>query len=106
SSAPWVLTVGASTQDGKRFEEAIEIVSPDDIAGRIAMREASFTPRLETECAIEGDLVLADDGVATPGAGLSGSTRDACEPLIDDADDAIVLIERGQCDFAVKLGHA
>src|SRR5690606_20362322 len=106
SSAPWVLTVGAATQSGKLFEEAIEITSPDDLAGLIAMREASFTPRLDPDRAIEGPLVLADDGVGSVGAGLGGSPRDACEPLRVDADDSIVLIERGQCEFAVKLAHA
>src|SRR5690606_35754912 len=105
SSAPWVLTVGAASQSGTLFEEAIEIVAPDDLAGRIAMREASFTPRLDPERAIEARLVLADDGVGT-GPPFGGSVRDACEPLAGGAGGTIVLIERGGCDFAVKLRHA
>src|SRR5690606_3798319 len=47
SSAPWVLTVAASTQTGTRFDEAVEITAPADLAGRIAMREARFTPQLD-----------------------------------------------------------
>ncbi len=104
SSAPWVLTVGASTQQGTRFREAIEVTSPDALAGRILMREASFTPRLSAERAIEAALILADDGAA--GGSLGGSERDACQPLVNDLDGAIALIERGQCGFAVKLQHA
>src|SRR5690606_29653441 len=105
SSAPWVLTVGAASQGGTLFTEAIEITSPADMAGLIPMREASFTPRLDTERAIEAALVLADDGVGT-GTPFGGSVRDACEPLSGNVGGAVVLIERGQCDFAVKLGHA
>jgi len=105
SSAPWVLTVGASTQGGTLFEEAVEITAPEDLAGLVPMREASFTPRLDPERAIEARLVLADDGVGTTGA-FGGSVRDACEPLTGNVAGAVVLIERGNCDFVVKLGHA
>ncbi|MFO7287774.1 MAG: S8 family serine peptidase, partial [Gammaproteobacteria bacterium] len=108
SSAPWVLTVGASTQGGTRFEEAIEITAPSDLARRIPMREAGFTPRLSSTRAIEAAVVLVDDGVDTTPMGGQGSVRDACEPIAnaDDLEGAIALIERGQCDFDVKLRHA
>lgn len=111
SSAPWVLTVAASTRDATTLEEAIEVVEPSDLAGRMAMREAGFTPRLDTRDAVEGELVLADDGVGANGSGGSGGTntasvRDACEPLDNDLEGAIALIERGGCDFEIKLQHA
>ncbi|HEX7079791.1 MAG TPA: S8 family serine peptidase [Gammaproteobacteria bacterium] len=108
SSAPWVLTVAAATQTGTRFDEAIEITSPDDLEGRIAMREASFTPRLDRNRAIEGALVLVDDEVESSAGGVPGSTRDACEPLAnaDDLAGEIALIERGGCDFEVKIARA
>jgi subtilisin family serine protease len=105
SSAPWVLTVAASTQSGTRFEEAIEITAPNDLAGRVAMREARFTPRLDGSKAVEGAVVLVDDGQGSLSDGRRGSERDACEPLVNASDIAgeIALIERGGCDFQVKL---
>ncbi|MGD8809402.1 MAG: S8 family serine peptidase [Gammaproteobacteria bacterium] len=108
SSAPWVLTVAASTQDGTGYEEAIEITAPDDIAGRIAMREATFTRSLRSGAIAETAIVLADDGIETPGSGTTGTTRDACEPLVNGGavGGRIVLIQRGACNFDVKLQHA
>lgn len=105
SSAPWVLTVGASTQTGTRYEEGIEVTAPSDLAGRLSMREASFTRPLADAGAIEGDLVLADDGQDVLGDGGIGSLYDACEPLVDEGAfaGAIALVERGGCDFLVKL---
>ena len=34
SSAPWVLTTAASTQDGEFFDDGIEITAPADLAER------------------------------------------------------------------------
>lgn len=102
SSAPWVLTVAASTQSGTSFAEAIEITAPSDIAGRKLMREASFTPRLVESATIAAAVVLVDDGQdAIPG----GTTRDACEPIENAAavSGAVALIERGGCEFQRKL---
>jgi subtilisin family serine protease len=108
SSAPWVLTVGASTQSGTLFDEAIRVTAPEDIAGVIPMREASFTPKLTSEDPIEEALVEVDDGQVTRSNGSAGSVRDACEPVQngDDLDGRIALIERGGCEFTVKLMHA
>jgi len=108
SSDPWVLTVAASTQDGTGYEEAIEITAPSDIAGLLAMREATFTRPLRSGSISATAVLLADDAVETPGGGATGSTRDACEPLVNGADvrGHIVLIQRGVCNFDVKLGHA
>lgn len=108
SSAPWVLTTGASTQDGEFFDDAIEITAPADLAEAIVMREASFTPPLSTDDEIEERLVLADDGVGARDGTAAGSTRDACEPLVneDEMDGRVALIERGGCEFQVKIGNA
>ena len=40
SSAPWVLTTAASTQDGELFDDAIEITAPTDLTDTLVMREA------------------------------------------------------------------
>jgi len=107
-SAPWVLTVAASTQTGTRYEQAIEVTAPASVAGLAPMREARFTPALEERGPIEAAVVLADDGQSRLGDGTAGSTRDACEPLRNGGElsGAIALIERGGCTFQLKLEHA
>jgi subtilisin family serine protease len=108
SSAPWVLTTAASTQDGELFDDGIEITAPADLAGTIPMREASFTPPLEPDEPIEEALVLADDGQAAGSGTAAGSTRDACQPLRASQAMAgrVALIERGSCEFQVKIANA
>jgi subtilisin family serine protease len=108
SSAPWVLTAAASTQEGELFDEAIEITAPENLAGSIAMREASFTPPLSRDEPIEEALVVVDDGQSQLDGGGTGTRRDACQPLVNDAevDGHIALIERGGCEFQLKLQHA
>jgi subtilisin family serine protease len=108
SSAPWVLTTAASTQDGEFFDDGIEITAPADLASAIVMREASFTPPLTRDEPVEGELVTADDGVATRSGTAAGSVRDACEPLVNATamNGRIALIERGGCEFQVKIGYA
>ncbi len=105
SGAPWVLTVGASTQSGGRFEEAIEVTDPETLAQLMTMKEASFTPPLRDQNPVEEQLVLVDDGQAFLSDGSPGSVRDACEALENAVDflGRIALIERGGCDFQVKL---
>src|SRR5690606_7656062 len=110
SSAPWVLTVAASSQEAELHDEAIEVTAPGNVAGKYSMREATFTPALprDVDGAIEAQVVVADDGQSTLAGGGSGSVRDACEPLLNDADvdGRIVLIARGGCEFQLKLQHA
>lgn len=105
SSAPWVLTVAATTQNATRYEEGLEVLSPPPLAGLVGMREASFTPQLLGHAPVEGALALVDDGQEVLGEGGQGSTRDACEPLVNAALVAgkIALVERGGCLFDFKL---
>jgi subtilisin family serine protease len=105
SSAPWVLTVAATTQNATRYEEGLEVVSPPALAGLVTMREASFTRQLLGHPAVEGALALVDDGQEVIGEGGQGTTRDACEPLINAAllHGRIALLERGGCLFDAKL---
>lgn len=104
-SAPWVITVAASTQSGRRSEPAIEITEPDLLDSLLPMREASFTTQLSTLDVVEAPLVLADDGVSTLEGGGTGSIYDACEPLLNDGDlsGSVALIVRGGCTFEHKL---
>ncbi len=105
SGAPWVLTVGASTQSGRRVEEAMEVTAPERLVQLMVIKEASFTPPLRDRDPVEADLWLVDDGQAFLSDGSPGSTRDACEALENAADlqGRIALIERGGCLFQVKL---
>jgi subtilisin family serine protease len=107
SGAPWVLTVAASTQTGNRFEEAIEVTAPESLAQLLSMKEASFTPELRGADPIEGELRLVDDGQDFLVDGSPGSPRDACEALEngDELTGRIALLERGGCDFQVKLAR-
>ncbi|HEY5623216.1 MAG TPA: S8 family serine peptidase [Gammaproteobacteria bacterium] len=105
SGAPWVLTVGASTQSGARFEEAIEITEPESLVQLMTMKEASFTPPLRDNTPVTAELALVDDGQSNLSDGSPGSIRDACEDLenAEAMSGRIALIERGGCDFQVKL---
>jgi subtilisin family serine protease len=105
SSSPWVLTAAASTQTGEFFDDAIEVTSPAELADALPMREASFTPPLPREDPIEERLVLADDG---QGGSADGSSRDACQALVnaDEAEGNVVLVERGNCEFQIKIANA
>ncbi len=100
AGSPAVITVGASTRDGESNAEAIEISAPTNLAGRYAVKEAFFTPPLEDVDPIEASLVLVDDDTET--------VNDACEPLVngDEISGNIAFIQRGRCDFDVKVSHA
>ncbi len=108
AGGPWVLTTGGSTRDGETSIEAMQINAPATLAGRYAVREASFTPPLEDVDPIAGLLVLADDGEDVLPSGDPGTTADACEELINVTAlaDNIALIQRGGCDFDIKVLNA
>ena len=105
---PWAITAAASTREGETSLEALEIDAPANIAGRYAVREANFTPPISDRDPIEAAVVLADDDETTLADGGTGTTADACEPLVNDQQlgGAIVLIQRGGCDFDAKLVNA
>jgi subtilisin family serine protease len=105
---PAVITVAASTRNGQHSVEAMQVRSPPSIAGKYAVKEASFTPLLIDNDPIEGQLILVDDGDVTLPDGSSGTVIDACQPLINDSELSgnIALIQRGGCDFDVKIQNA
>ena len=105
AGGPWAITVAASTRDGETSVDAMQIDAPPSIAGKYAVKEANFTPPLRDSDPIEAELVLADDD---DDAGGTGTTADACEPLVNDSeiDGNIAFIERGGCNFDLKIQHA
>jgi subtilisin family serine protease len=105
AGGPWAITVAASTRDGETSVEAMQINEPPSIAGKYAVKEANFTPPLRDSDPIEAPLILADDGDDASG---TGTTADACEPLINDTEISgnIAFIERGGCNFDLKIQNA
>ena len=105
---PSVITVAASTRDGQHSVEAMKVNSPASVAGKYAVREASFTKPLIDVDPVEGTLVLVDDGDDTLPDGATGTAIDACQPLVNDSEISgnIAFIQRGGCDFDVKIENA
>jgi subtilisin family serine protease len=108
AGGPWIIAAGASSRDGEHSVEAIEVTAPASVAGRYAVREASFTPPLIDSGTLEGRLVLVDDNEDQLADGSGGTTFDACEPLVNGSEISgnIAFIQRGGCTFEVKIGHA
>ena len=108
AGGPWVITSAASSRDGQHSVEALEVTAPSSIAGRYAVKEAGFTPPLIDEGPLEGRLVLVDDDDDELEDGSPGTTFDGCEPLVNDSDLSgnIAFIQRGGCDFDVKIVNA
>ncbi|MCA9624078.1 MAG: M36 family metallopeptidase, partial [Myxococcales bacterium] len=55
---------------------------------------ASFGPQSYD---VTAPIVLADDG--------SGTSTDACEPLVNNVAGQMVLVDRGSCSFVVKIAN-
>ena len=105
AGGPWAITVGASTRDGETSVEAMQIDEPPSIAGKYAAKEANFTPPLRDSDPIEAPLILVDDDDDASG---TGTTADACEALVNDTEISgnIAFIERGGCNFDIKIRNA
>jgi len=108
AGGPWVIAAAASSRDGEHSVEAIEVAAPASVAGRYAVKEASFTPPLIDSGVLEGSLVLVDDDDEQLADGSDGTTFDACEPLVKGSEVSgnIAFIQRGGCAFEVKIAHA
>ncbi|MPZ90822.1 MAG: metalloprotease [Actinobacteria bacterium] len=75
----------------------VTIDPPSSAAGTYEASGAAFGPEFSTE-GVSGDIVLVDDGV--------GTTTDACEPLVGFPSGSIALLDRGICNFTVKVKNA
>jgi hypothetical protein len=74
----------------------VTIDPPSSAAGQYFASGAAFGPR-PTAVRLSGTIELVDDGV--------GTTSDGCEPFSLTAG-AIALIDRGNCNFTVKVANA
>jgi len=98
-TAPWVLTVAASSRAGSRFDEVLKTTAPASATGQFTMKEASFTPSLRSTGAVTGRVVLAQGGLSDPADGCALSNG-------ADLRDRIALIRRGECTFQEKVQRA
>ncbi len=75
------------------------VTAPSNIEGQYPSRTAAFGPVID-QTPFEGEVVLVDDEV--------GIRTDACEEIRNDADIAgkIAMIDRGDCQFGVKILNA
>ena len=76
---------------------AVTINSPGGIAGDYSAGGASFGAVLDGT-GITADFSLVDDG--------TGTTSDACEAVQNDLTGTIALIDRGSCEFGLKVLNA
>ncbi len=74
------------------------VLAPPSIGGSYEGQAAAFGPPLVTAGGTTGKLVVADDGV--------GATADACEPIVNNLDDKIAIVDRGICTFVAKVLNA
>jgi len=75
----------------------VTIDPPSSAAGTYQASGAAFGP-VFTNSGVSGNIVLVNDGV--------GSATDACEPLVGFPAGSIALLDRGSCDFTVKVKNA
>ncbi|HET7711329.1 MAG TPA: M36 family metallopeptidase [Thermoanaerobaculia bacterium] len=81
-----------------QYPNRVTVQAPSPIAGGYDATDAGFGPPL-TPIGVTGSVVLVNDG-----QGLN--TADGCEPLVGFPAGAIALIERGNCNFVVKVFNA
>ncbi|HEX2252833.1 MAG TPA: PA domain-containing protein [Thermoanaerobaculia bacterium] len=91
--------VTAAAPDVLGFEPAMVVESPAAIAGSYEAQAAAFGPPLDT-LGVTGSVVIALDGV--------GTATDGCEALTNGGavTGQIALIDRGTCNFSVKVANA
>jgi hypothetical protein len=76
----------------------LAVATPASIAGSYVLTAAAFGPSFAAAGAKSGALVLANDG--------TGTTLDACEPLVGFPAGAVAVVERGGCNFTIKVKGA
>jgi len=75
----------------------VTIDPPSSAAGTYQASGAAFGPEFSTQ-GVSGEIVLVNDGVET--------ATDACEPLVGFPAGSIALLDRGSCNFTVKVKNA
>jgi extracellular elastinolytic metalloproteinase len=79
------------------FSNNVRINAPPAIAGNYAASGAAFGPQLSDTGPITGDVTLVNDGTAP--------VTDGCQAF-DVPDGNIAMVDRGLCNFTVKVKNA
>jgi hypothetical protein len=80
----------------------VTIDPPSSAAGTYFASGAAFGPRPPAE-GLSGSIALVNDGESTPPA---GTPTDGCEPFVAFPAGSIALLDRGSCNFTVKVANA
>jgi hypothetical protein len=88
-----------------RVNQPADFADFDDGDAILSAATASFGASLRDldEAARTGELELGDDGSTGDG---TGTANDGCEPLVGFTPGKIALLERGLCEFGVKVLNA
>jgi subtilisin family serine protease len=108
ATTPWVISVGATSRPGKRLSQALRVNAPESLKGDYESREAGFTPRLAATGPVTGQLVLVNDASTVTEDDDIGSIYDGCTEAANASElrGNIALIQRGDCNFDVKISLA
>jgi hypothetical protein len=93
--APPRAADGCSTFGGEP-QPQLDVIAPAGLAGSYTAAGSTFDPEAASD--LTAELELADDGV--------GVNSDGCEALVGFTPGRIALIDRGNCEFAVKAQNA
>jgi len=93
----FLYVIGATGLAPGRGPYLLTVDEPSSAAGTYDMSGAAFGPPFPAG-GVSGDIVLVDDG--------TGTTTDGCEPLVGFPAGAIALVDRGACNFTVKVANA
>ena len=77
---------------------SVKVLNPKSIAGSYEAQTASYGPPLQGGGSTTGKIVVVNDGVGAP--------ADGCEPIQNNLNGKIALIDRGTCAFVVKTLNA
>ncbi len=91
AASTWTTTLQSQT------EYTLTITTPASVAGNYALINASFGPAACSTDTVRGALALGTDS--------TGSSL-ACNRILNDLTGKIVLIDRGACDFTLKVRNA
>ncbi len=91
------VTNGAPDFLGPR--PSVKVLRPQILKGSFEAQAASFGPPLTGGGGTTGQIVLVNDGAGA-------STSDGCEPILNNLNGKIALIDRGACSFVQKVANA
>ena len=103
TDTPDVTRTTSTCAEESAIISELKINSPAGLAGLYPAGAGTFGPSPEPP--ITEDVVLADDGISGAGA-IPGTVNDGCEPIINNVSGKIAMVERGYCNFTVKVKNA